>query len=113
MHSRDNSTAQHTREPFSLPRRGVTAGGDGEARPRSTHLGRGPLPLSLDALWNALNDPKRHPTSRPVVDAIMHCVIVRGVAALKEPANAERISRCDQEARAEIKRRISALRGRP
>jgi hypothetical protein len=69
--------------------------------------------VSLDALWNALNDPKRHPTPKAVIDAIMHCVRTRDVAALKEPANVERLSRCDDAAHAEIKRQITALRVQP
>jgi hypothetical protein len=39
----------------------------------------------------------------------MFCVRERGLAALEEPKNIERLSRCDVSARAEINRRIAAL----
>jgi hypothetical protein len=41
-----------------------------------------------------------------VIEAIMISVAERGLAALKEPANIERLGRCDQAALAEIDRRI-------
>jgi hypothetical protein len=49
------------------------------------------------------------PTPQATIEAIMYGVRARGVAALKEPANAERLRRCDAAARAEINRRIAAL----
>jgi hypothetical protein len=39
----------------------------------------------------------------------MWTVRERGVAALKEPANVERLKRCDDAAKDEINRRISML----
>jgi len=48
-------------------------------------------------------------TPQVVVEAIWHSVREGGVAALDEPANQERLSRCDQPARAELKRRIAKL----
>ena len=39
----------------------------------------------------------------------MHGIRERSVAALKEPANVDRLRRCDDTARAEINRRIAAL----
>jgi hypothetical protein len=59
------------------------------------------------------SDPRLRPTPGTTVDAVMYCVRERGQSALKEPANVERLSRCDDAAHAEIKRRISALRGQP
>jgi len=53
-----------------------------------------------------LNVPSHRSTPQVVVEAIMACVCERGLAALKEPANVERLSRCDKTARAEIERRI-------
>jgi len=50
--------------------------------------------MSVGALWNALNDPARHPTPQSTIDAIIYCVRTRGIAALKESANEERLSRC-------------------
>jgi hypothetical protein len=62
--------------------------------------------VSLDRLWYAINDPRRRPTPQVTIEAIWYCVRQRGVAALKEPKNVERLARCDKEARAEIERRI-------
>jgi hypothetical protein len=68
---------------------------------------------SMDAMYWRLNDPKRWTTPQTTIDAIVHCVRERGAAALREAANVERLSRCDEAAHAEIKSRISALRGQP
>ena len=40
----------------------------------------------------------------------MHCVRTRGPRALHEPANVERLSRCDDAALGEIDRRMVKLR---
>jgi hypothetical protein len=66
--------------------------------------------LSLDALWNALNDPQRHGTPQSTVEAILFCVRSRGLAALKEPDNEERLSRCDAAAMKQIRERIEKMR---
>jgi hypothetical protein len=50
------------------------------------------------------------PTPQATVEAILHCVRGRGVAALKEPANIERLTRCDAEAKAQIDQRIAKLK---
>jgi hypothetical protein len=47
------------------------------------------------------------PTPNVVLEAIMWCVRERGLEALDEPANIERLSRCDEAARAEIERRCA------
>ena len=65
--------------------------------------------LSLGALWDRLNDPSRHPTPQVTIEAILYCVRVRGLSALKEPANTERLKHCDRAARDEINRRIGAM----
>jgi hypothetical protein len=41
-------------------------------------------------------------TPQSTIDAIMYCVRQRGIEALKEPANIERLSRCDEQAKAAI-----------
>jgi hypothetical protein len=46
------------------------------------------------------------PTPKTVIDAVVFCVRHRGIAALKEPANVERLSRCDEWARTEINRQV-------
>jgi hypothetical protein len=61
-------------------------------------------------LWDQLNSPSRFGTPQSTIDAIMYCVRERGLAALNEPTNAERLSRCDQAARAQINKRIETLR---
>jgi hypothetical protein len=48
-------------------------------------------------------------TPRTTIEAIMWTVRVRGVAALREAANIERLSRCDSTARTEINERIGRL----
>ena len=62
--------------------------------------------ISLDAAWAELNDYRNRPTPKTVVEAVMHAVRQRELAALKEPATAERLKRCDAVARAEINQRI-------
>lgn len=78
-------------------------------RRREHDLPQGWEDMSLGALWERLNDPRR--TSRNTIEAIMVAVRMRGLAALKEPANIERLGRCDAQARAEINRRIASQRG--
>jgi hypothetical protein len=68
-----------------------------------------PNNLSVGALWQQLNDPRRWPTPQSTVEAIMWTVRERGVAALKEPANVERLARCDEAARTQINERVAKL----
>jgi hypothetical protein len=63
--------------------------------------------ISLQQAHREINDPKNRPT--PQVEAVLHAVRERGLAALKEPATAERLKRCDAAARAEINERIEKL----
>ena len=63
--------------------------------------------MSIDALCGALNT--RSSTPQATVEAIMVAVRERGLAALKDAANVERLARCDQAARAQINRRIARL----
>jgi len=48
-------------------------------------------------------------TPPTTIEAIMWTVRVRGVAALREAENVERLSRCDSTARTEINERIARL----
>ena len=52
---------------------------------------------------------ERRPTPQSTIEAILYCVRTRGLAALKELANLERLRRCDAMAQAEIDRRIGKL----
>jgi hypothetical protein len=54
-------------------------------------------------------NPSR-PTPRTTIEAIMYCVRERGPQALHEPANIERLSRCDDAAIAEIDARMRKLK---
>jgi hypothetical protein len=54
--------------------------------------------------------PLQHPTPQVTVEAIMLCVRERGIKALQEPDNIERLSRCDTAARQQINARIEKLR---
>ena len=51
----------------------------------------------------------RRPTPKTVIEAIMCCVRSRGLGALKEPANLNRLRICDESAHAEINERIDKL----
>jgi hypothetical protein len=65
--------------------------------------------VSLNAAWTQLNNFRNRPTPRATIEAVMHSVRERGLAALKEPATAERLECCDATARAEINQRIEKL----
>jgi hypothetical protein len=62
---------------------------------------------SIDALYRDLNKPNATPQA--TVEAIMVAVRERGVGALKDAANVERLVRCDQVARRQINERITRL----
>ena len=49
----------------------------------------------------------KRPTPQTTIEALLHCVRDRGVSALKEPANIERLSRCDVEALSQIDARVA------
>lgn len=63
--------------------------------------------MSIDALCELL-DSKR-PTPQVTIEAILYCVRECGLGALKEPANVERLLRCDEAAKAQINARIARL----
>jgi hypothetical protein len=65
--------------------------------------------VSFEQVWDELNGARSYQTLQSTVEAILHCVRERGLAALKEWANVERLARCDAAARAEIDRRIGKL----
>jgi hypothetical protein len=52
----------------------------------------------------------QRPTPQPTIEAIMYCVRVRGTKALHEPANIERLSRCDMAALTRIDARIAKIK---
>jgi len=62
--------------------------------------------MSLGAL-DHLNRPRKTPQT--TIQAVIHSVRERGVAALKEPANIERLLECDDDSRIEINERIAPL----
>jgi DNA-binding transcriptional MerR regulator len=63
--------------------------------------------MTLDELEELFNCQR--PTPQATIEAIMHSVRERGLGALKEPANIERLVRCDQAAKEQIDRRIAKL----
>jgi hypothetical protein len=65
--------------------------------------------ISLEQAYREINDPQNRPTPRVVIETILLTVRERGLAALKAPANLERLSRCDAAAKAEINERIEKL----
>jgi hypothetical protein len=52
---------------------------------------------------------ENRPTSQTTIEAILHCIRVRGIKALKEPANVKRLRRFDAAAKAQIDSRIKKL----
>jgi hypothetical protein len=48
-------------------------------------------------------------TPQATIEAVMYCDRERGLAALREPANQQRLMKCDHAARAEVNRRIAKL----
>jgi hypothetical protein len=55
--------------------------------------------------------PKPRPTPQTTIEAILYCVRARGLKALEEPANVERLSRCDEAAKEQVNRRIAVMGG--
>jgi hypothetical protein len=51
------------------------------------------------------------PTPQTTIEAVMYCVRERGLAALCEPANQQRLMTFDEAARAEVNKRIEKLEG--
>ena len=54
-------------------------------------------------------EPRSRPTPRTTIEAILWRVRERGSLALHEPANIERLRRCDAAARTEINKRIAHM----
>jgi hypothetical protein len=48
-------------------------------------------------------------TPQTTIEAVLHCVRERGLAALHEPANQQRLLTLDEAARAQANRRIAKL----
>jgi hypothetical protein len=63
--------------------------------------------MPIDAFYRALNNLRVTPQA--TVEAIMVAVRERGLSALEEPANIERLNRCDRTARAQLNERITRL----
>jgi hypothetical protein len=63
--------------------------------------------MSLGALWDYLNRPRK--ASQTTIEAVVHSVRERGIAALKEPANIARLLTCDDDAKTKINERIARL----
>lgn len=55
--------------------------------------------------------PSPRPTPQTTIDAVMLAVRERGIGALREPANVERLRRCDAAAKAQLRARIEKLTG--
>jgi hypothetical protein len=48
-------------------------------------------------------------TPQATIEAVLYCVRERGLAALREPSNQQRLIAFDDAARAEVNRRIAKL----
>jgi hypothetical protein len=67
-------------------------------------------PLLLDWAAAAARPPTApRPTPQTTVEAVMYSVRERGTRALLEPANQERLKRCDAAARMQINQRIERM----
>ena len=55
-------------------------------------------------------DPARYATPQSTIEAIVYTIRTRGLAALKEPDDEERLSRCDEAAMKQIHDRIKKMR---
>jgi hypothetical protein len=55
--------------------------------------------------------PRPRPTPQTTIEALLWSIRERGPAALHEPANIERLRRCDKAAVAEIDARMTKLKG--
>jgi hypothetical protein len=64
--------------------------------------------MSINAKLSEQSSRERG-TPQTTIEAIIYAVQARGVAALREPANIERLSRCDSIARTEINKRVALL----
>jgi hypothetical protein len=80
---------------------------DRQSRQRAARVPKNWDNMSIDALWSAVNDPRARPTPQITIDTLWYCIRERGVPALREPANVERMCRCDKDAREELNRRIA------
>ena len=56
--------------------------------------------MSLEQLWHLFN--RERPIPQSTIEAILHCVRERGLAALNELENLERLAHCDAAGRAVI-----------
>jgi hypothetical protein len=65
-----------------------------------------------EAKRKRVSDLKSRPTPQATIEAIKQSVRDRGVAALKEAANRERLSQCDNAARAEIDRWLTPFKAK-
>jgi hypothetical protein len=63
--------------------------------------------MSIERLYAAMME--RRPTPQSTIEAVMHTVRERGLAALDELDNRERLARCDERALNEIDTRIAKL----
>jgi hypothetical protein len=68
-------------------------------------------PLSREPHVHIARMDERHrwPTPQATIEAVVYCVRERGLAALREAANQQRLMTCDDAARAEVNRRIAKL----
>jgi hypothetical protein len=65
--------------------------------------------MSTPASSRCFSHTNRSVTPQTTVEAVIWAARERGLAALEEPANVERLVRCDQAARRQINERISRL----
>jgi hypothetical protein len=65
--------------------------------------------ISLERAYAEINDPRKCPTPRSTIDAVMYCVRERGLVALHEPQNQQRLVTFDVAACRQLNERIAKL----
>jgi hypothetical protein len=65
--------------------------------------------IRLGPAYAEINDPRKRPTPQSAIDAVMYCVRERGLPALHEPRNQQRLVTFDAAARRQLNERIAKL----
>ena len=63
----------------------------------------------IEDFYRVARSVRHRPTPQVTIEAIMYAVRERGLGALTESANIERLTRCDDAPRAQINERLARL----
>jgi hypothetical protein len=76
---------------------------------RNTRTGSCEAPIARLTHRRDIIDTGNWSTPQATIEAVLYCVRERGLAALREPSNQQRLITFDDAARAEVNRRIAKL----